>query len=140
MSHFRERPGSNSAIRTLKVPFPDIIAFDAVVRSITMGNPFGCTSYWLGKRTTPGRESLGRLYGKIRVRGTKGEMGRERVRSVQLRRRLRERHRSGEIEHGGHRSAQGKVRHIPKADLFSVTLKCHDHGGELSSSVFPATG
>jgi hypothetical protein len=25
----------------------------------------------------------------------------------------------------------GKIRHMPGADLFSVTLKCHDPNGEL---------
>lgn len=28
-------------------------------------------------------------------------------------------------------SHRGKVKHLPEADLFSVTLKCHDPGGEL---------
>ena len=28
-------------------------------------------------------------------------------------------------------SHRGKVKHLPEADLFSVTLKCHDKEGEL---------
>jgi len=28
-------------------------------------------------------------------------------------------------------SHRGKVKHIPAADLFSVTMKCHDLDGEL---------
>ena len=46
MAQFKLKPGTQSAVRYLDKPFPDIAAFDAVVRSLVLSNPLGCTSYW----------------------------------------------------------------------------------------------
>jgi hypothetical protein len=50
MAVFKERTGAKSASRHLKNPFPDLAAFDAVVRLLIMKNPLGCTSYMMRKK------------------------------------------------------------------------------------------
>ena len=132
MTHFRQRPGSKSSFRTLKVPFPDVTAFDTVVQSIIKGNPFDCTSYWYRKKNHRPVELVREMYTAKFVYGEpKGKRvgsGSEVYNSVEG------------YDHGiaavisnmaNIASHKGKVKHIPKADLFSVTLKCHDPGGEL---------
>ena len=132
MAHFNQRPGTKSAFRTLKKPIPDATAFDAIVRSLVLNNPLGCTSYRTrrkvhkpvekvrerytakfvyedqdGKQTGNGQESYntfeGYLYGIAAVITNMANIT-------------------------AHR---GNVRHIPDADLFSAVLKCHDPEGEL---------
>jgi hypothetical protein len=62
MTLFRHKPGSKSAFRHLKVPFPDVTAFDAVVRSLVMKNPLDCTSYMSGKKNHPPVEKVREMY------------------------------------------------------------------------------
>jgi hypothetical protein len=45
MAHFNQRPGTKSAFRNLKKPITDAVAFDAIIRSLVLNNPLGCTSY-----------------------------------------------------------------------------------------------
>ena len=68
MTHFRSRPGSKSATRILKHPFPDSAAFSAVVQALLTGNPLGCTSYYALRKKLPTRYAGTRtVYGKVRV-------------------------------------------------------------------------
>jgi hypothetical protein len=53
LTHFRSRPGSKSATRILKHPFPDSTAFSAIVRALLVRNPLGCTSYYAQRRNFP---------------------------------------------------------------------------------------
>ena len=67
MKFFKPKPGTRSAVHILKTPFPDIMAFEAIVRSL-VSNPIGCTSYMCAKRNHPPRRSrAGDVYGKVRV-------------------------------------------------------------------------
>jgi hypothetical protein len=43
-------------------PFPDVMAFDAVVRSLILNNPLGCTSYRSVKKHHPPVEKVREMY------------------------------------------------------------------------------
>ncbi len=53
MAKFRQKKGTNSAVRMLKRHVPDISAFESVIQSLILKNPFGCTSYMSGKKNHP---------------------------------------------------------------------------------------
>ena len=132
MTHFRQKPGTKSAFRHLKEPFPDVTAFDAVVRSLVMENPLWCTSYWSGKKNHRPVEKVREMYtAKFVYKDAEGKQlgsGSEVYNSV-------EGYETGIAavisNMANIASHRGKVRHLPDADLFSVTLKCHDPDGEL---------
>jgi len=132
MTHFRERPGSKSASRRLKHPFPDSAAFSAVVQVLQLNNPLGCTSYYAQKRNFPPvivvRERYTAKFVYLDTTGkqvgTSSEVydspdGYETGCASMI---------TNMANIASHR---GRVKHIRDADLFSVTLKCHDPSGEL---------
>jgi hypothetical protein len=132
MTHFNQKPGTKSALHILKKPFSDIVAFDAVVRSLILHNPLGCTSYWSGKKYHQPVEKVREMYtAKFVYEDPDGKRigtGQEMYNSV-------EGYQYGiaaVLSNMGNVAAhRGKVRHIPDTDLFSVILKCHDPDGEL---------
>ena len=131
MAHFNQKPGTKSAFHPLKKPFPDLTAFTAVVRSLILNNPLGCTSYYTGRKNHQPVEKVREMYTAKFVyedaTGRRIGTGQEMYDSPEG------------YQYGiaavicnmaniaAHR---GKVRHIPDADLFSVILKCHDSNGE----------
>jgi hypothetical protein len=132
MTHFRQRPGSKSATHRLKHPFPDIGAFSAVVQALRMKNPLGCTSYYAQRRNfqpvMPVRERYTAKFVYLDRTGKQAGTSSEVYDSV------------GGYETGvasmisnlaNIASHRGKIVHRKDADLFSVSLKCHDEGGEL---------
>jgi hypothetical protein len=132
MKLFHQRPGTKSAVHRLKKPFPDVTAFDAVIQTLVLKNPLGCTSYLSVKKHHPPVEKVREMYtAKFIYLDAKGKrIGRtsEVYDSV-------EGYETGIAavisNMANIASHRGKVRRIPKADLFSVTLKCHDPDGEL---------
>ena len=132
MTHFRLRPGSKSASRILKHPFPDSAAFAAVVKALRVGNPLGCTSYHAQRRNfqpvMPVRERYTAKFVYLdkndKQVGTSSEVydsleGYETGSASMI---------TNMSNIAAHR---GKVKHLREADLFSITLKCHDPSGEL---------
>jgi hypothetical protein len=132
MTHFRSRPGSKSATRTLKKPFPDCEAFAAVVRALLVRNPLGCTSYYAVRKNFPPVMPVRERYtakfvyldGNGKQAGTSSEVydsieGYETGSASMI---------TNMANIASHR---GKVKHLKASDLFSVTLKCHDPSGEL---------
>jgi hypothetical protein len=132
MTHFRQRPGTKSAFRHLERPFPDVTVFDMVVRSLVMKNPLGCTSWRSGKKNHPPVEKVREMYTAKFVYETAGG---KRVGSSSEIYNSVEGYQTGiaaVISNMANIAAHGgKVRHLPGADLFSVTLKCHDPNDEL---------
>jgi len=132
MRYFKPRPGTKSAFRILTTPFPDITAFDAVVRSLVLNNPLGCTSYRSAKKNHPPVEIVREMYTAkfvyLNAIGKQIGIGLDRYDSV-------EGYYTGiaaVISNMANIAAhRGKVRHIPAADLFSVLMKCHDKDREL---------
>jgi hypothetical protein len=132
LTHFRTQSGSKSASRILKHPFPDSAAFSAVVRVLLVRNPLGCTSYFIQRRNFPPVIPVRERYtakfvyfdtNKKQV-GTSSEVydsleGYETGSASMI---------TNMSNIAAHR---GKVKHLREADLFSVTLKCHDPSDEL---------
>jgi len=132
LAHFNQRPGTKSASRRMKTPFPDITAFDAVVRSLILKNPLGCSSYRSVKRVHPPVENIREMYtAKFVYEDAKGRRigtGQDMYNSVagyQYGIAAVISNMANIAAHGG------KARHLPGADLYSVIVKCHDPDGEL---------
>ena len=132
MAQFKLKPGTQSAVRYLDKPFPDIAAFDAVVRSLVLSNPLGCTSYWKGRRNHPPVTKVREMYtAKFVYRDAEGRRigaGTETYHTV-------DGYQYGiaaVLSNMANAAAHcGRAQHIPENDLFSVLLKCHDPGGEF---------
>jgi len=127
MAVFKEKTGAKSASRHLKNPFPDLAAFDAVVQLLIMKNPLGCTSYMMGKKNHRQVEKVREMYtAKFVYRNPDGKRigaGLDMYNSVEG----YENGIAAVISNMANLAAHGgKVRRIKEADLFSVTLKCHD--------------
>ncbi len=131
MTHFNQRPGTKSAVHYLKKPFPDLAAFDVVVRALILGNPLGCTSYFHERRNHPPVEKVREMYtAKFAYEDPGGKRigtGQEMYNSVEGYEYGIAAVLSNMANVAAHR---GKVRHLPASDLFSVILKCHDPAGE----------
>ena len=132
MTHFRQKPGTKSATHLLKHPFPDIGTFSAVVLALRLRNPLGCTSYYARRRAFPAVMPVRERYTAKFIYldkdgkqvGTSSEVydsveGYETGVAAMI---------SNLANIASHR---GKIVHCKDADLFSVTLKCHDGGGQL---------
>jgi hypothetical protein len=127
MAQFREKTGTRSAFRYLRHPFPDVTAFDSVVREIVLKNPHGCISYMKAGRNHPPIENVREQYtAKFVYEDAKGKQigsGLDRYSSL-------EGYRYGiaaVISNMANVSAHGgKARHVPSSDHYSVILKCND--------------
>lgn len=132
MRYFKPKPGTKSAVHILKKPFPDIVAFDTIIRTLLLDNPLGCISYMCAKRNHPPLEIVREMYtAKFVYLNTEGKQigtGLDRYDSV-------EGYQAGIVavisNMANIASHRGKVKHLPAADLFSILLKCHDPDGEL---------
>jgi hypothetical protein len=121
-----------SSVHRLKRAVPDITTFDEIIRSLILKNPLGCISHWVALKHHPPIEIVREMYtAKFVYKDTAGKRigsGSEVYNSV-------DGYTAGisaVISNMANRAAHGgKVWHIPDADLFSVTLKCQDPGGEL---------
>jgi len=133
MKYFKPKPGTKSAVHTLKTPVSDIAVFDSIVRSLVLNNPLGCTSYMCAKRNHPPVEIVREMYTAkfvyLNPAGKQIGRGLDMYDSI-------EGYQTGIAavisNMANTASHRGKVKHLPAADLFSVLLKCHDPDGELS--------
>ena len=132
MTQFRQKKGTKSAIYRLKKPFLDINAFDAVIRSLVLKNPLGCTSYHSAKKHRPPVERVREIY---TAKFVYLDTGGKRIGNTSEVYDSVEGYQTGIAavisNMANIASHRGKVRHLPSADLFSVLLKCHDPDGEL---------
>jgi hypothetical protein len=132
MRYYTPRQGTKSARHILKTPFPDIPAFDGIVRSLVMNNPLGCTSYHNIRKHHPPVEIVREMYTAkfvyLNAKGKRIGTGLDMYDSV-------EGYETGIAavisNMANIASHRGKVKHITAADHFSVLLKCHDPDGEL---------
>jgi len=132
MPDFRVRPGTKRVYRRLKNPIADITVFEELIQSLIHKNPLGCSSYYTRQRHHPPVEKLRVMYtAKFEYRNS---MQKRIGTSIEM-------YDSAEGYETGIASVisnmaniashRGKVRHIKKADLFSVMLRCHDPCGEI---------
>jgi hypothetical protein len=132
MTRFRQKPGTKSATYRLKHPFPDIDAFTAIVQALRMKNPLGCTVYYARRKVfqpvMPVRERYTAKFVYLDAKGKQAGTGSEVYDSA-------EGYDTGVASMISNlaniASHRGKIVHLKDDDLFSVTLKCHDEGGEL---------
>lgn len=131
MAHFIQNQKNTSVYRSLKNTFPDVMAFDAVIRSLILRNPLGCTSYMKGGKNHPPVEKVREMYtAKFMYENANGKRvghGLDMYHTI-------DGYQYGiaaVISNVANTTAHGgKARHVPASDLFAVTLKCHDseHG------------
>lgn len=127
MAKFRQKKSANSVVHAFVHPVPDIQAFNAIVQSLVLKNPFGCKSYMSGKKNHPPMEKVREMYtAKFVYEDKKGKRvgtGSDTYNSVDS-------YHTGiaaVISNMANISSHGgKPRHNPDADLFAVTLKCND--------------
>lgn len=132
MRQFRQKPGTKSAVHILKRPFLDITAFNAVILSLIMKNPLGCTSYRTKKKNNQPvsrvREMYTTKFAYEDAMQKRVGVGHETYNSVEGYQYGIAAVISNMANIAAHR---GKIRHLPDADHYSVILKCHDPNGEL---------
>jgi hypothetical protein len=132
MVDFMRNSAIKSAIRRFASPFPDVDAFDAIVESVILNNPFGCVSYMYTGANHPPIEKIKETYtakfvyldSNNKQRGTTSESYdtldgyKAGITAVQS-------HVANITAHGG------AVTRSEDADTFAVSLKCHHPNGEL---------
>jgi hypothetical protein len=132
MRNFKPKPGTKSAVHILKTPFADIGAFEAVVRSLVLKNPLGCTSYMGKRKHNPPiqivREMYTAKFAYLNAAGKQIGRGLDMYDSVEGFQTGIAAVISNMANIASHR---GKVKHLQAGDLFSVLMKCHDPAGEL---------
>ncbi|MEN6442574.1 MAG: hypothetical protein ABFC71_02340 [Methanoregula sp.] len=132
MTQFRQREGTKSSVLQLKKPFPEIRAFTAVVRSFILKNPLGCTSY---RSATKNHLPVLRVRELYTAKFVYENAAGKRVGSASEVYDSVEGYETGIAavisNMANIASHHGKVKHLPAADLFSITLKCHDPNGEV---------
>lgn len=127
MTHFRTKPGSISVTRKLKRPFADIAAFAAIVKALIQKNPLGCTAYNTAKRTFPPVMPVRERYtAKFVYLDTAGKQAGSSSEVYDSREGYETGIASMITNLSNIASHRGKIVHQEDADLFSVTLKCHD--------------
>jgi hypothetical protein len=131
VTQFRRKPGIKGAYRRLIATIPDVTVFEAIVRSLIMKNPLGCSSYMSGKKNHPPIERVREMYtAKFVYEDATGKRigtGQEMYNSVEGYTYGIAAVISNMANIAAHR---GKPRHMPEADHFSVLLKCNDSDGE----------
>jgi len=132
MAVFREKTGIKSAVLYPKNPLPDIGTFAAFVRDILLKNPFGCTSYMTKRKNHPPVEKIREMY---TAKFVYLDYNRVQVGSGSDVYNTLEGYEDGiaaVVSNTANALAhKGKAKYTPDADLFSVTLQCHDPDGTL---------
>jgi hypothetical protein len=134
MAEFKPKQGSKSASHNLKQPIVTIEEFDRIVQSFLLKNPLGCTSYRSARKNHPPAEKVREMYTAkfVYLNDRKKRIGAaiEMYDSV-------EGYQTGIAavisNVANNLSHRGTVKHLPDDDLFSVTIRCCDHGGEVYS-------
>lgn len=132
MTQFRQKPGTKSAGRTVKMPVSDAESFNAIVQSLRLKNPLGCTSYMKGRKNHPPIEIVRERYtakfvytGEDKKQVGTGSEVYDSLEGYQTGIAAMISNLANIVSH------RGKVHHTPAADRFSAILKCHDRNGEL---------
>jgi len=132
MADYIQRTNIKSAVRTLVNPIADVAAFDAIVQTVILNNPFGCVSYMSGGVNHPPVEKSKEAYtAKIVYQDTLAK----RIGSCS------ESYNSiggfnagitAVLANTANSTAHGgNPVHDAASDTYSATLKCHDPNGEL---------
>jgi hypothetical protein len=132
MADFTQNSNVKSAVRNLANPIADVAAFDAIIQSVILNNPFGCVSYMSSGVNHPpvekSRESYTAKFVYQDAEAKKVGSGSETYDSIAgLNAGI-----PAVLANAANIAAHdGTVLHDPENDTFSATLKCHDPNGEL---------
>jgi len=132
MADFMQNTNVKSAVRKLADPIADINAFNTIVQSVILNNPFGCVSYMSrGANHPPVQKTKENYTAKFMYQDSDASVvGRssegystiagyyDGIAAVLA-------NTANNTAHGG------TPVHTTDADNFSATLKCHDPNGEL---------
>ena len=127
MADFKQKTPAKSAVRLLANPLPDVKAFDFIIQSLILKNPLGCKSYMSAGINHPPVEKVREMYtAKFVYENANGKRvgtGSETYNTI-------DGYHAGiaaVISNMANIAAHGgKAKHMPGANLFSVTLKCND--------------
>ena len=132
MADFTESNNVKTAIRNLAAPIADATAFNAIVQSVVVGNPFGCVGYMTGGVSHDPVERNKEMYtAKIVYQNTEAKVvviNSDRYNSLAgFNACIAATLASTAITaaHGGQPSRDFE------GELYTATLKCHDPNGEL---------
>ena len=132
MADFTQNTNVKSAVRKLAEPIADISAFNAIVQSVILNNPFGCVSYMSSGASHPPVEKTREAYtAKIVYQDEDAKIvgrGADTYDSI-----------AGFaagiaaiIANTANTTAHGGTpAHNSDGDSYSATLRCHDPNGEL---------
>ena len=121
-----------SAVRNLANPITDVAAFDAIIQSVILNNPFGCVSYMSSGVNRPpvekSRESYTAKFVYEDSNAKRTGTGSETYNTI-----------AGfnagiaaVLANSANVTAHsGTPVHNEEGDTYSVTLRCHDPNGEL---------
>lgn len=132
MADFTQNNAVRSAVRNLAAPIADVAAFDAIVQSVILNNPFGCVSYMSAGVNHPpvekSRESYTAKFVYQDAEAKRVGTGSETYHSIAgFNNGI-----SAVLANSANMTAHGgTVTHNADADAFSATLRCHDPNGEL---------
>jgi len=132
MADFTQNTNVKSAVRKLANPIADVAAFDAIIQSVILNNPFGCVSYMSAGVNHPPVEKTRESY---TARFVYQDLEAKKVGSTSESYNTIAGFNTGiaaVIANSANNTAHGgdPVRN-PEGDTFSATLKCHDPNGEL---------
>jgi len=132
MADFAQKTNIKSAVRKLADPITDVTAFNTIVQSVILNNPFGCVSYMSsGTNHAPVEKSRETYTAKFVYENESAVsvgVGSESYNSIDgfnagITAMLA--NTANNTAHGG------TAIHDPEVDTYSATLKCHDPNGEL---------
>lgn len=121
-----------SAVRNLANPITDVAAFDAIIQSVILNNPFGCVSYMSSGVNRPpvekSRESYTAKFVYENSNAKRTGTGSETYNTI-----------AGfnagiaaVLANAANSTAHGGTpARNPASDNYTATLKCHDPNGEL---------
>jgi len=132
MADFEQNTNVKSAVRRLANPIADVNAFNTIVQSVILNNPFGCVSYMSSGVNHPPVEKTRETYtakfvyqdADAKKVGTTAE-GYATIAGYTAGIAAVLANAANTAAHGG-----SPVRN-QAADSFSATLKCHDPSGEM---------
>ncbi|MFZ1898545.1 hypothetical protein [Methanoregula sp.] len=137
MADFTQNSNVKSAVRKLAEPITDVTAFNALIQSVILNNPFGCVSYMnAGANHAPVEKSKETYTAKFVYQDEDAKKigsGSENYDTIAG-------YTSGitaVLANTANVAAHGGTpAHDSDADTFSVALKCHDPNGELYMVTF----
>ena len=132
MADFTQNTNVKSAARKLAEPIADIDAFNAIIQSVILNNPFGCVSYMSSGASHPPVEKIKEAYtarivyqdSDAKVVGRTAETY-STIAGFNTGIAAVIANTANTTAHGG------TPAHNSDGDSYSATLKCHDPNGEL---------